>query len=178
MKKLKKDKDKIKIFKLEKMIEQAENVIQEARNAICKITGKKTKNKSAVLGSHEIIQGEFNGENMIGPGNQIYNIPANYASKSKLVQGDKLKLTILSDGSFLYKQIGPIERKRIKGVLEQSTDGHYLVNAVNKKYKVLLASVTYFKAELGNEVAILIPKFRSSEWAAIENVIKKDADIL
>ncbi|MAG44285.1 hypothetical protein CL633_00115 [bacterium] len=174
MKKLKKDKNKqsLKIKKLEKMIAQAKTVIQEAQSSLSKITGEKIKTK-AVHGQ-EIIHGEFNGENMIGPNHEVYNIPANYASKSKLVQGDKLKLTILPDGSFLYKQIGPIERKRVKGILEQSTDGHYLVNIKDTKYKVLLASVTYFKAELNDEIIILIPKHSSSAWAAIENVVKKD----
>ncbi|MEJ0073033.1 MAG: hypothetical protein WDN27_03050 [Candidatus Saccharibacteria bacterium] len=45
-------------------------------------------------------------------------MPANYASKSKLVQGDILKLTIADDGAFLYKQIGPIARKQVVGALK------------------------------------------------------------
>ena len=40
-------------------------------------------------------------------------------------------------------------------------------------YKVLLASITYFKASLGDEVVILIPKGAPATWAAVENVIKK-----
>ena len=42
---------------------------------------------------------------MIGPKDKIFPVPANYASKSKLVEGDRLKLTILPNGSFVYKQI-------------------------------------------------------------------------
>ena len=47
---------------------------------------------------------------MIGPDGKSYPVPANYASKSKLVEGDILKLTIADDGGFIYKQIGPIAR--------------------------------------------------------------------
>lgn len=50
---------------------------------------------------------------MIGPDGKTYPVPANYASKSKLVEGDTLKLTIATNGSFIYKQIGPIERKKL-----------------------------------------------------------------
>ena len=38
--------------------------------------------------------------------------------------------------------------------------------------KVLLASITYFKASLGDEVVILISKGAPATWAAVENVIK------
>ena len=58
----------------------------------------------------KIIEGQFDGQNMIGPDGKVYPVPANYASKSKLVEGDTLKLTIAQDGSFIYKQIGPVER--------------------------------------------------------------------
>ncbi|MBU1146566.1 hypothetical protein KKD80_03410, partial [Patescibacteria group bacterium] len=38
-----------------------------------------------------IMEGVFNGQNMIGADGKEYLVPANYASKSKLVEGDILK---------------------------------------------------------------------------------------
>ena len=55
-----------------------------------------------------IIEGVFDGQNMVGPDGKLYSVPANYASKSKLVEGDMMKLTISPDGSFIYKQVGPV----------------------------------------------------------------------
>jgi hypothetical protein len=115
----------------------------------------------------------FDGQNMIGPDKKQYPVPANYASKSKLVEGDVLKLTIADDGSFIYKQIGPIERKKMLGVLLVDEKGDFKVLAEGKPYKVLLASLTYFKAEAGDEVTIVVPQASASDWAAVENVIKK-----
>jgi len=117
----------------------------------------------------KIIEGVFDGQNMVGSDGKTYPVPANYASKSKLVQGDILKLTIADDGSFLYKQIGPIPRKQVVGVLEQK-DGHYFVTVDKKQYRVLLASVTYFKAKPGDQVSVNIPEDDSvnAEWAALE----------
>jgi hypothetical protein len=95
-------------------------------------------------------------------------VPANYASKSKLVQGDILKLTIADDGSFLYKQIGPIPRKQVVGLLTQK-DGHFYVEVANRQYRVLLASVTYFKAKPGDQVSVNVPEEDvDAEWAALE----------
>lgn len=120
--------------------------------------------------SGKVIEGVFDGQNMVGPNSKVYPVPANYASKSKLVAGDLLKLTIADDGSFIYKQIGPIERRKLIGNLLLE-DGQYMVSAGGKNYKVLFASVSYFKVNPGEEVTIVIPEGKSSDWAAIEAVI-------
>lgn len=120
-----------------------------------------------------IIEGVFDGENMIGPDGKQYSVPANYASKSKLIEGDMLKLTITPTGTFVYKQIAPIERIRIVGVLEQGENGNFTVVSGSKRWKVLTASVTYYKGQDGDEVVILVPKAGESAWAAVENIVRK-----
>jgi hypothetical protein len=116
----------------------------------------------------KVIEGVFDGQNMVGSDGKTYPVPANYASKSKLVQGDILKLTIADDGAFLYKQIGPIPRKQVVGQLKLE-GGHYFVSVGTKDYRVLLASVTYFKAKPGDQVSVNVPEDDSAaEWAALE----------
>ncbi|MCU0679143.1 MAG: hypothetical protein MUC28_01685 [Planctomycetes bacterium] len=119
-----------------------------------------------------IIEGVFDGENMIGPDGKQYTVPANYASKSKLVEGDILKLTITHRGTFVYKQIGPIERIRLIGRLEQEGNGNFIVVVDGRKLRVLTASVTYFKGQSGDEIVVLVPKNGESKWAAVENIVK------
>lgn len=122
----------------------------------------------------KIIEGSFDGQNMLGPDGKQYSVPANYASKSKLVEGDVLKLTITRDGSFIYKQIGPVERQRLIGQLTRDdVNGEYRVVAEGRSLKVLLASITYFKGEPGDEVVVLVPAGSESRWAAVENIIKQ-----
>jgi hypothetical protein len=116
----------------------------------------------------KVIEGVFDGQNMVGSDGKTYPVPANYASKSKLVQGDILKLTIAEDGAFLYKQIGPIPRKQVVGTLVLE-NGHYFVDVNGKKLRVLLASVTYFKAKPGDQVSANLPEDdTNAEWAALE----------
>jgi len=124
--------------------------------------------------TEKVIEGVFDGQKMIGPDGKQYSIPANYISKSKLVEGDILKLTIDDDGNFVYKQIGPVERERLVGSLakDNATD-EYIAMVDKKAYKVIMASVTYFKGDEGDEVVILVPKGTDSQHAAIENIIKK-----
>lgn len=125
-----------------------------------------------VDGDTRVVEGVFDGENMVGSDGKQYGVPANYASKSKLVEGDILKLTITGTGTFLYKQIGPIERARLIGEVEQHPNGNFYVSADGRKWRVLTASVTYFKGSHGDEAVILVPKNGESKWAAVENVVR------
>lgn len=160
---------------LKKLIETAETNLAGAKELLASMVGsddippEKRADLAALTGG-KVIEGEFDGQNMIGPDGKSYPVPANYASKSKLVQGDTLKLTISEDGSFIYKQIGPIERKKLVGSLVMQ-DGQYYVEAGKKHYRVLFASVTYFKAHPGDQVAIVVPEDGNASWAAIEAVI-------
>jgi hypothetical protein len=121
-----------------------------------------------------IIEGVFNGELMVGSDGKEYTVPANYASKSKLIEGDILKLSINNEGNFVYKQIGPIERQRVVGELTYDKEkDEYYVTGEGKTWRVRPASVTYFKGEPGDETVILVPKEMPSKWAAVENIIKK-----
>ena len=79
-----------------------------------------------------------------------------------------MKSTITKDGKFLYKQIGPVERKTVIGTLTHHDD-KYFVEVSGKEYEVLYASVTYFRLKEGAQVAVIIPANNdNATWAAVE----------
>jgi len=176
----KNDKTNEKVQALREMIYNAEKTLQGAKAMLLQLEGKKKVGRKRKSDGNEedgkVIEGTFDGQIMIGTDGKQYPVPANYASKSKLVEGDMLKLTITPDGSFIYKQIGPVERKRLIGSVSQDADGNYFVAAEGKAYKVLLASITYFKVEPGDEVTMVASRDIDSDWAAIENVLQKSRD--
>ncbi len=159
------------IKRLRALITEAETSLGAAKELIVSLVGDDPVLTDKVIDKAlgKVIEGVFDGQAMVGSDAKNYPVPANYASKSKLVQGDILKLTIASDGAFMYKQIGPIPRKQLVGMLNQK-DGHYFVDVGEKQYRVLLASVTYFKAKSGDQVSINVPEDDSvnAEWAALE----------
>ena len=166
------------------LLESAEAQIRSAMQLLSDSSGTKSSKLKKmdinqkisnlnILSEGKIIEGIFDGEMMVGPEKKKYPVPANYASKSKFVQGDVLKLTIEDDGSFVYKQIKPIDRKRLVGTL-LFEDDQYKVIAGEGTYKVLLASVTYFKLKPGDSVTIAIPADEDAQWAAIENAAIDD----
>src|SRR5688572_574389 len=134
------------VKRLKQLIQEAETNLAAAKELLISVVGEEDVMLSQSARDNmagKIIEGVFDGQNMVGPDGKVYPVPANYASKSKLVEGDILKLTIADDGTFLYKQIGPVPRKQIIGTLVNH-DGTYFVEATGREYRVLLASVTYF----------------------------------
>ena len=85
------------------MIDAAEKNIRSAKQLLKEVTGgseaHSTENhfaeKAQTLSSYEggkVIEGVFDGQNMIGPDGKQYPVPANYASKSTLGDSDVLIL--------------------------------------------------------------------------------------
>ena len=162
------------VKRLKSLIQEAETNLAAAKELLISISGESdnvvlSPNNSIIESPQgKIIEGVFDGQTMIGPDGKNYPVPANYASKSKLVEGDILKLTINDDGGFIYKQIGPVPRRQIIGTLVNH-DGSYFVEAGGNEYKILLASVTYFKLRTGDQVTIIIPEDSTdTTWAAVE----------
>jgi hypothetical protein len=160
------------VKRLTSLIQEAETNLAAAKELLISIIGDDgtvlTPKSSQEDVSGKVIEGVFDGQVMVGPDGKNYPVPANYASKSKLLEGDVLKLTIADDGSFVYKQIGPIERRQVIGTLMQH-DGAYYVEAGGREYRILLASVTFFRVKEGDQVTIIIPEDNpDAQWAAVE----------
>lgn len=174
-----------KIRSLQEMIATAERTITSAKQMLTQIQGNSEKPvgdfsheiSSQQDGNGQTIHGTFDGQIMVGEDGKQYPVPANYASKSKLVEGDVLKLTITSDGNFVYKQIGPIERKFLIGIAQKDERGNFVIKTEAKTYQVLLAAATYFKIEMGDEVTVVVPRNEQSTWAAVENVVRKASEV-
>lgn len=163
---------------LQNIASRLESLVQELRSII-KIINQSSLANHQVIDSliqpiddgDKVIEGYFDGEQMIANTGQAYAVPANYASKSKLVTGDSLKLTIGPRGHFFYKQISPVERRRLVASLEQTPDGNYYAVYEHQRWQLLKASVSYFRAQPGDRIAILIPQDLSANFAALENLV-------
>lgn len=179
--------DTNKLATIKQMLHTAQSNIHSAQELLSQLAGgagasmsyaSPTPQASRSVGSSggKIIEGVFDGEMMIGPDGNRYPVPPNYASKSKLISGDLLKLTITETGSFVYKQIGPVERIQVIGVVKKLGNDFY-VHTKGGEFRVLTASVTYFRAEPGDNVTVIVPAGSSGGWAAIENIIPGNVDV-
>jgi hypothetical protein len=156
------------------LLEGAEKGDAAARIADLVATKQEAERFLDDMSGGKTIEGVFDGVSMVGEDGCAYPVPANYASKSRLVEGDVLKLSSRADGTRVFKQIGPVERKSLVGRVEMdASTGTHVVTCGRKAYKVLPASITFFRAGPGDEAVVLIPKSRDSVWAALESITKK-----
>lgn len=118
------------------------------------------------------IRGVFDGQMMVATDGELYPVPPNYASKSKLVEGDGLVLRIQEDGSFIFKQVDVKLRKRMIASVIKKEKGKMIVEADGAEYNILDASVSFYKLKDGDKVAIAVPSDIDASWAAIEYVIQ------
>lgn len=174
--------DEKKIKALRDFIISAETSLKTAKNILKEIMEEKWMDSSKLdidtawlssysSGESKIIEWVFTWEEMLWVDSNKYPVPSNYASKSKLVQWDKLKLTISADWRMTYKQIMPIERETKMWLISKQW-AKFQVVAEWKTYSLLTASVTHFKWEIWDNVTIVLPKWKDATFAAIENITK------
>lgn len=174
------------------MVEVAENNLKNIRQILSGLleeNGQKaTYSNFSIKKSHdeslatEVVEGNFDGENMMGDNGQIYIVPQNYASKSQLIIGDRMKWILTSERE-IFKLIAPVERERVNGTF--SIDGEnyaVLVNNLASPVRVLKASATFAiknqGLSVGDEVTVLIPKDSTPVWGALISVVKKNTESL
>ncbi|MEK7122516.1 MAG: hypothetical protein AAB855_01530 [Patescibacteria group bacterium] len=122
----------------------------------------------------DTFRGVFSGDAMCTADGRVFPVPNNYASKSRLVQGDILLLRISADGKYLYKQIAPVKRKRTRGILEHdSLNATYVARCPEGRFRVLPASIMYYKGLPGDIVNCVIPDQGPCQWATVEGVRKQ-----
>ena len=132
------------IKRLRSLISEAETNLSAAREFLMSMLGDGeviTAPRATIMENPEgtVIEGIFDGQIMIAP-----------------------------DGKFLYKQIGPVERKTVIGTLINHDD-QYFVEVKGKEYKILYASVTYFRLKTGDQVSVVVPADdEDATWAAVE----------
>lgn len=120
----------------------------------------------------KVVESIYDGQFISGPDGRKYPVPLNYSSKTKLVWGDVLKLKIMTDGSLVYKLIGQVPRKHLKATISRDTDGRYIaITTDNHKYYINQAAITFYKAQVWDEVAIIV----NEQWhdhAALEAILQ------
>ncbi len=121
----------------------------------------------------KIIEWVFTWTDMLWADGNKYPVPVNYSSKSKLVQWDKLKLTIEWNGKMLYKQILPIERETKIWLVVKEKDKYQVISEW-ETYDLLTAAVTHFKANIWDQISILIPAWKKATFAALDAIIPKE----
>jgi len=98
-------------------LDQIESTLNSAKKILNRLESEYLKVDYTQV---EGISGSYDGKYLITKDKEKYEVPANYAAKSKLVYGDVLKL-IEEDGKKLFKQIERVRKERVEGILTKKS---------------------------------------------------------
>lgn len=113
------------------------------------------------------IDGVFDGKHMITDDGVIHPVSENYASKSKLVEGDMLQMIAHTDGRRYFKQISRVARATVTAILECIDQNSGIAAASNgTRYHILHAPLRFFRVTPGDTITLEIP-VDGGTWAAI-----------
>lgn len=181
-------KQKKSLEALEELLAKIETDIKRARLMIHQMSDNKTAKDSvtkeldtakltAKLETYtddniQVVEWVYDGYFMVWSDKKKYPVPMNYASKTKLIPWDVLKLRIMEDGKLIYKLIWQANRRYVKATLSKSEDNKY--TAITDEWTVYFlnqAAVTYFKGKTWDELSIIINADGVWNFAAIEALI-------
>lgn len=166
-------------------IELAKSLLADFSGDKLPATALSSNSKSPVVDAASLpgIVGTYDGENMVTPSGEKFSVPPNYASKSLLIYGDKLKM-IDGDASALggekrklFKAIEKAARQSVVGILSKK-DEQWLLVTSDGAHKVLEAAVNYFGFKEGDHLTGFLPQDNlKAPFAALEGKEKSVMDI-
>jgi hypothetical protein len=166
------DFDKEKYEGAKRMIQAAMRNLERVSNYVEKM--EQEDRKEYYMGIPG-VEGTFDGESMVTEDGKKKVVPPNYAAKSRLVFGDKLKL--FKDGDRdIYKQIERVERKKIEGILTKK-EGKWYILSDSGSYKISDTSAEFNDAQLNDEADAFIPADNlKAPFAALDRIKKRKED--
>lgn len=145
-------------------------LIEEAKTALAKLEAALVGIASSSRGAtprNDIIDGVFDGKQMVADDGTLYPVPENYASKSKLVEGDLLQRAATPDGRAYFKQMSRVARATINARLERiDTESGIASGSNGKTYSLLHAPLRFFRVTPGDMLTLEVPADGGC-WAAV-----------
>ncbi len=153
------------IRKLRKSLDDLENDVREAKKALFDLEQVVKKDYKEVPG----VIGIFDGFHLISETGEKYEVPGNYAAKSRLAYGDSLKL-IEEDGKQLFKQITKVPRKKVEAVVNKK-EGKWYALAETGSYRLSDAAATFHNLNVNDKITVIIPEDNpNAPFAALDKV--------
>jgi hypothetical protein len=157
--------NKTEMDKIKKLIERSQDSLAEARELLRKIVEKRSYKD--VPG----VEGTFDGVDMIDKDGTRHEVPANYAAKSRIVFGDRLKL-IEEDGKQLFKQIEKVRRKALTGIMSKKEGKWYVLTDTNS-YQISDRAAEFNALQINDKVEVMVPDANLNvPFASLEKVLK------
>ncbi len=119
------------------------------------------------------IEGSFDGQFLVSATGQKVEVPANYASKSRILYGDMVK-AYKENGEQKFKVTTKQPRKKIKA-LTVKREGKWFVVTGLGSYKIADATADFNNLQVNQEVNVLVPDTNTMvPFAAFDELVSAE----
>lgn len=169
---------KVQIQFINQALAQAQANLTQAKTLMRELE----ESLAAVLPSSRDIPGiigKFDGVYLVTDDGKKFQVPENYAGKSKLVYGDTLKMIEdVSGGPSTFKQIERVPRTTLSGILVKK-DGKLVAVTSDGSHSLLPAAVSFHHGEEGDSVMVIVPEnARNCSFAALDAIPARDLPVV
>lgn len=153
---------------LKKLVSLSFSNLEKISQLVSKIEQEQKKEEYKNLPG---VEGTFDGLYMLGDDGKKYEVPGNYAAKSRLVYGDRLKM-VEEVGKTMFKQVEKVERQKLEGVLSKK-EGKWYVLTDSGSYRISDVAAEFNQVQLNEKADILVPTSNlSAPYGALDKVLR------
>ena len=102
------------------------------------------------------VEGVFDGKFLVTDANEKIEIPANYAAKSRVVYGDRLK-AYEEDGKKLFKQVEKVLRRKVPAVVSRKEGKFYALTEYGD-HELSTAAVEFNNIQVNDKIQVILPE--------------------
>lgn len=165
---------KDRLAQLKKDMESLEKEIARLEKGGAPAQAQQPAPKVKTIDDEPGVLGVFDGQYMITDTGERFEVPANYAAKSRLVYNDKLKMMDKDDKKF-FKQLEKVQRRRIEGIINKKEGKWYLLSD-SGSYRISDVAAQYNDIKLNDEAVAFIPEHNlNAPFATLDSVVRENA---
>lgn len=155
--------------KLYKIIETVYEDLDRVKEMISKL---QLEARKEALKDIPGVEGVFDGKHLITDTHEKVEVPANYAAKSRIVYGDRLK-SYEDEGKQVFKQLEKVSRKKIEAVVTKK-EGKFYALTETGSYELSATAVEFNKVNINDKIQIIIPEDNPhAPYAALDKIIEQ-----
>lgn len=139
--------------KLYKILESVYEDLDKAKDLISKL---QLEARKEALKDIPGVEGTFDGKYLISDSNEKIEIPANYAAKSRIVYGDRLKM-YEENGTKMFKQVEKVSRKKLFAIVSKK-EGKFFALTEHGDHELSPTAVEFNNIKVGEKVQVILPE--------------------
>lgn len=156
--------------KLYKLLETVYEDLDKTKDLISKL---QLEARKEALKDVPGVEGVFDGKFLITDSNEKIEVPANYAAKSRIVYGDRLKM-YEEDGKKMFKQVEKVSRKKVFAIVSKK-EGKFFALTEYGDHELSPIAIEFNNIKVGEKIQVILPENNTkSPFATLDKSLDQE----